>query len=83
MRPGGERGKMIDRSLNYGREHIARFTGALAPCERAVDLGAGPVMTWRRSRAHPNCELHAVEVYGPYARELERQGVTVHARCRA
>lgn len=69
---------MIDRSLNYGRHHIRRFCGAVNPVQKVLDLGAGHGDDLFLARqVHPRADLYAVEVYEPYAQELEAKSVTV------
>lgn len=71
---------MIDRNLNYGRHHIARFTKNAAPFGRVLDIGAGLGADLQLAKeASPNAELHAIEVYPPYQETLRSQGVQVCA----
>lgn len=71
---------MIDRSLNYGRHHIARFFEQARPWSSVLDLGAGHGDDLALARkANPSGVLHGVEVYEQYAQQLRSQGVTVHA----
>src|SRR4051812_19109616 len=80
---------VIDRSLNYGRHHIARFVGAVARESRApgqgspvrvLDIGAGHGVDLLIARERlPGAELYAIEVYPAYQAELRRQGIEVAA----
>ncbi len=71
---------MIDRTLNYGRHHIARFTKGAAPFERVLDIGAGPGADLMLARlACPSAELWAVEVHPPSRAKLRKLGVNVVA----
>jgi len=71
---------MLDRTLNYGRHHIARFTKTAAPYERVLDIGAGLGADLLLAReASPSASLHAVEVYPPYQDKLRTLGVEVCA----
>jgi SAM-dependent methyltransferase len=71
---------MIDRSLNYGRHHIKRFLRNAGEMRTVLDLGAGHGDDLMLARdVAPASVLHAVEVYPPYADELETKGITVHA----
>lgn len=69
---------MIDRSLNYGRHHIARYCRLSMPFTRVLDLGAGGGDDLMLVKAvNPNAELMAVEAYAPYAERLRTQGIHV------
>lgn len=69
---------MIDRSLNYGRHHIRDFCASVQPVQKILDLGAGHGDDLRvAGQVHPRAHLFAVEVYEPYAKELEAKSVTV------
>lgn len=71
---------MIDRDLNYGRNHISRFLKRAAPYDRVLDIGAGLGFDLSLAREHcPSAELHALEVYAPYQIELQKAGIAVHA----
>lgn len=71
---------MIDRSLNYGRHHIARFTKGAAPFATVLDIGAGLGADLMLARdACPTSALHAIEVYPPYQEKLRDLGVEVCA----
>ena len=69
----------IDRSLNYGRHHIARFARLCNNSRRVLDLGAGQgddllIM----QKEIPAAEVHGVEVYPEYAARLATKGIRVH-----
>jgi SAM-dependent methyltransferase len=69
---------MIDRSLNYGRHHIAKFLTREKSSSKILDLGAGhgkDLMTARRIL--PEAQLLAVESWPPYIEELKSLGVSV------
>lgn len=69
---------MIDRSLNYGRHHIKKFTQLSEPFTSALDIGAGNGDDLKLVRAvNPGAKLKAVEAYAPYAQELRRSGIEV------
>lgn len=69
---------MIDRSLNYGRQHIKYFTQLSMPFTTVLDIGAGGGDDLRLVQAtNPRAELIAVEAYPPYAQELRRAGIEV------
>jgi SAM-dependent methyltransferase len=71
---------MIDRSLNYGRQHIAAFLKAASRLDVVVDLGAGHGTDLALAKMHnESASLHAVECWPPYVRELSSQGVQVHS----
>lgn len=71
---------MIDRTLNYGRHHVARFTKNAAPFESVLDIGAGLGDDLMLARAAaPNAILHAIEVWPPYQEKLKALGVNVCA----
>src|SRR4051812_5861788 len=70
---------MIDKSLNWGREQIRALLRKAAPYKSVLDIGAGTGLDLEAARAiSPQTALHAVEVYPPYASDLEKKGVTVH-----
>jgi len=69
---------MIDRSLNYGRHHIRNFCASVRPVQKVLDLGAGHGDDlYLAGQMHPLARLYAVEVYEPYAKELEAKAVSV------
>jgi SAM-dependent methyltransferase len=71
---------MIDRSLNYGRQHVAAFLRSSGHANVIVDIGAGHGADLALARScSPAAQLHAVECWPPYVDELTAQGVTVHA----
>ena len=68
---------MIDRSLNYGREVVARLV-APGQITVALDLGAGLGEDLQSVRAaHPSARLIAIEAYPPYAASLRDRGFEV------
>lgn len=68
---------MVDRSLNYGRDIVARFVSH-AKARVAVDLGPGLGEDLRAVRAaHPDARIVGVEVYEPYAVQLRDAGFDV------
>ena len=63
---------MIDRQLNYGRHHIARFLREAAPFENVVDLGAGGGADLALAReACPAAKRIALEAYPPNVEKLK------------
>ena len=63
---------MIDRQLNYGRQHIARFLRQIAPFENLADLGAGAGADLALARqVCPDAHLFAIEAYPPNVDQLE------------
>jgi SAM-dependent methyltransferase len=71
---------MIDRRLNYGRQHINRFTKNLPEYAVVLDLGAGggdDLLIARNNNA--SAQLHAVECYVPYQDNLRSKDITVHS----
>ena len=63
---------MIDRRLNYGRSHIARFLRQVAPFENVVDLGAGGGEDLALAEeVCPTAERFAVEAYAPNVEKLK------------
>jgi SAM-dependent methyltransferase len=63
---------MIDRQLNYGRNHIARFLKLVAPFENVVDLGAGNGADLTLAeQACPSARRFAVETYPPNVEKLK------------
>jgi len=74
-----EPGRFIDRSLNYGRHHVRNFLSAARPFHQVLDLGAGHGDDLLLARdVAPDAALHGIEVYAPYAAELEQKGIVVH-----
>jgi ubiquinone/menaquinone biosynthesis C-methylase UbiE len=70
---------MIDRRLNYGRQHINRFTKNLAQNAVVLDLGAGGGDDLLIAKSNnPTAQLHAVECYVLYQENLRSKGITVH-----
>lgn len=70
---------MIDRSLNYGRQHIRRYLEQCAPYSVVLDLGAGPGSDLLIAKEiSPQTEIHGVEVYEEYAQKLSDKGIRVH-----
>ena len=71
---------MIDRRLNYGRHLVAKYLQQAAPFNQALDLGAGHGDDLIAARnACPEAQLHGVECFDQYARELRAQDITTHA----
>jgi SAM-dependent methyltransferase len=69
---------MIDRTLNYGRNVLARFLKKRKSCGSALDIGAGHGDDLAIvSRFYPEARRHAIECYPPYVKELQAQGVKV------
>lgn len=69
---------MIDRSLNYGRDLIARFLSETKPLDRVLDLGAGSGHDLLAARAiNPTCRLFGVENLPPAQRSLKALGIRV------
>lgn len=63
---------MIDRSLNYGREHIARFLKRSVPFSTVLDLGAGSGSDLLLARKQvPAARLLALEGYLPNIERLK------------
>jgi SAM-dependent methyltransferase len=63
---------MIDRQLNYGRDHIARFLRQITPFAQIVDLGAGGGADLALAKeACPAAERFAIEAYPPNVEKLE------------
>jgi SAM-dependent methyltransferase len=63
---------MIDRYLNYGRHHIARFLTQTAPFTNVVDLGAGSgVDLAQAAKACPTAERFAIESWPPNIEKLK------------
>jgi len=66
---------MIDRSLNYGRHHIASFLKDVGSANRILDIGAGHGTDLGLAhKVFPEAELLAIESYPPYVEELSRGG---------
>ena len=58
---------MIDRTLNYGRNHICNFSSDIDGADTVVDLGAGRGVDLEIIKNKlPNIKLHAVECWKPY-----------------
>ena len=71
---------MVDRSLNYGRHHIADFLKKSEPARLIVDLGAGHGTDLAIARANrPESALAAIECWPPYVEEMTQQGIAVHS----
>ncbi len=70
---------MVDRSLNYGRDIVARFVSDVN-IRVALDLGPGlgediaAVLA-----AHPHARVVGLEAHGPYVQQLRSAGVEVAA----
>jgi len=63
---------MIDKRLNYGRHHIARFLREAAPFENVVDLGAGEGADLTLAKnACPSAKRIAIEAYPPNVEKLK------------
>ena len=70
---------MIDRTLNYGRDHIRNTLCAAAPYRAVLDLGAGRGHDLALAReVQPDAQLYAVEGYRKSAEYLAQQGFEVH-----
>jgi ubiquinone/menaquinone biosynthesis C-methylase UbiE len=72
---------IIDRSLNYGRHQVENFFSVIEKDNYRVvlDIGAGHGDDLLIARKFaPNAELHGIEVYEPYAKELRQMNITVH-----
>lgn len=72
---------MIDRTLNYGRHHIANFLRqASASPSLIVDLGAGHGADLATAESvHPSACLAGVESWPPYVEALSAKGITVYS----
>jgi len=71
---------MIDRSLNYGRHHIANFLQHIGDYKIIVDLGAGGGDDLSiASQVISDAKLFAIEVYPPYIENLRQKGITVYS----
>jgi SAM-dependent methyltransferase len=69
---------MIDRSLNYGRHHIANFLRQSGEASLIVDLGAGHGTDLATACAvWPRAQLVGVESWPPYVDDLAGKGVSV------
>ena len=69
---------MIDRNLNYGRQHISRFLEMATGAKNILDLGAGTGIDLDAAkRIHPEATLYALEAYPPYQEILKSKGVSV------
>lgn len=70
---------MIDRELNYGRHLIEKFLNNCKEPQVILDLGAGHGDDLSIvEKLYPQSNLHAIEVYKPYAEELKKQNIIVH-----
>lgn len=68
----------IDRTLNYGRQHVQAFLDDASPFRRVLDLGAGTGADLELAKlASPSAERAAVEVHKPYAERLAASGIQV------
>ena len=71
---------MIDRSLNYGREHTERFLKSSAPFANIVDLGAGSGTDLILARkCSPEARLIALEGYPANIERLVALRIETHA----
>lgn len=73
---------IIDRSLNYGRHQVEKFFKEISNTgyHTVLDVGAGHGDDLMIAKEfNPSSELHAVEIYPPYANELRELGITVHS----
>jgi len=73
---------IIDRSLNYGRHQVESFFSAIQQDKYKVvlDIGAGhgdDLLIARRFNT--TAELHGIEAYEPYAKELRQMNINVHS----
>ncbi len=70
---------MIDRSLNYGRQHIQSFLASIPKFEIVLDIGVGHGTDLMLARkVNPHAVLHAIEVYPQYIQELVEMRINVH-----
>lgn len=70
---------MVDKTLNYGRHHIKAFTKGTINGAVILDLGAGGGDDLLLAMANnPDCNLHAIECFGPYQDNLRAKGITVY-----
>lgn len=70
----------IDRSLNFGRDVMAKFFRRIAPFESVLDIGAGRGYDLEIAKeVCPAAKRYAVEVYPPSVEVLKRQQVEVAA----
>lgn len=68
----------MDRSLNYGREIIARYLGRCAPLGKVLDLGAGQGDDLLAARSvDPRAELFAIEAFAPSVEILQQHRIAV------
>jgi len=68
---------VVDRTLNYGREIVARFV-ANVDVRLALDLGPGLGDDIAAVRAaHPGARVVGLEAHAPYAETLRSRGVEV------
>lgn len=71
---------MIDRSLNYGRDHIRNFLASAMEYKIVVDLGAGGGYDLMLAKQiNPAALLHAVEVDPMYSSKLSEKDMAVHS----
>ena len=70
---------MIDRSLNYGRDVIARFFERIVPYGPVLDIGAGSGADLETARlACPAMSAFAVESFPVNIQTLKEKGVRVY-----
>ncbi|BBB91442.1 MAG TPA: class I SAM-dependent methyltransferase [Methylomusa anaerophila] len=69
---------IIDRSLNYGRNHVREFLQLSVPFKTVVDFGAGLGSDLDIARElNASAELYAVELYKPYIDHLLSRHIRV------
>jgi SAM-dependent methyltransferase len=70
---------MIDRHLNFGRNHIRRFLSSIGDFETVLDIGAGGGHDLLAAReVNPRAALVGLEAYPVYAQALREKGFEVH-----
>lgn len=69
---------MVDKRLNYGRQHIKAFTKNLPDNAFVLDLGAGAGDDLLIAKGNnPTISMNAIECYGPYQENLRAKGINV------
>lgn len=70
---------IIDRQLNYGRNHIEAFLKAVTPFQYVLDVGAGEGKDLLLAKKVVSTStLHAVECHLPYINSLQKNGIIVY-----
>jgi ubiquinone/menaquinone biosynthesis C-methylase UbiE len=74
--------KIIDRSLNYGRDRISEFVSCIdnKGHKRILDIGAGhgdDLLIVKKFNPHAEC--NGIEIYEPYAEELRKKEIVVYS----